>query len=238
VTLVVGHSSPATAPSTLGSFDDTTSAIYASLSSLRQADLSSGERRVEEDQVVSKSERTREQEALERAAANQADSGGGFFASVGDFVADVGSDLLHGNLAGAVHDAGRDLENAWSSPQFWHDLETGLEGVAILAGAVFTAGVGGAAVMAAAAVVGVAAGAGAGLSGARCEHFAATAEDASADATAAQGQLDHLQELTSDVLTDLKQEDQSHQRAIQSVAQAVQTRDQTSVTAASMTVRG
>jgi hypothetical protein len=238
VTLVVGHSSPATAPSTLGSFDDTTSAIYASLSNLRQADLSSGESRVEEDQVVSKQERTREQEALEEAAANQADSGGGLFASVGHFVVDVGSDLLHGNLAGAVHDAGHDLENAWNSPAFWHDLETGLEGVAILAGAVFTAGVGGAAVMAAAAGVAIAAGTGAGLSEARCEHFAATAEDASADATAAQGQLDHLQELTSDVLTDLKQEDQSHQRAIQSVAQAVQTRDQTLVTAASMSVRG
>jgi hypothetical protein len=238
MTLVVGHSSPATAPSTLGSFDDTTSAIYASLSGLRQADLSSGEARVEEHQVVSKQERTREEEALKQEAANQANSGGGFFASVGDFVVDVGSDLLHGDFAGAVHDAGHDLDNAWNSPQFWHDLETGLEGVAILAGAVVTAGVGGAAVIAAAVGVGIAAGAGAGLSGARCEHFAAAAEDASADATAAQGQIDHLQELTSDVLTDLKQEDQSHQRAIQSVAQAVQTRDQTLVTAASMSVRG
>jgi hypothetical protein len=238
VTLPVGHSSPATAPSTLGSFDDTTSEIYASLSDLRQADLSSGEARVEEHQVVSQQERTREQDALKREAANQADSGGGFFASVGDFVVDVGSDLLHADFADAVHDAGRDLESAWNSPAFWRDLETGLEGVAILAGAVFTAGVGGAVVMAAAAGVAIAAGTGAGLSEARCEHFAATAEDASADATAAQGQLDHLQELTSDVLTDVKQEDQSHQRALQSVAQAVQTRDQTLVTAASMTVRG
>jgi hypothetical protein len=238
VTPVTTRSSSAGSPPTLGSFDDDTSALYASLSNLRQGDLSLGESRVEEDQAASQRERAQEREAIKEEAANQANSGHGFFACVGDFFVDVVSDLAHGDFADAAHDAGRDLSDAWNSPKFWHDLETGLEGIAIVAAAVVTAGIAGVAVSATAVCVGAAAGAGAGLSEARCEHFAANAEDATANATAAQNGIDQLQELTSDVLTDVKQRDQSHERALQSLAQAVETHDQTLITAASTTVRG
>ncbi len=238
VTSVTASSPSSGSTPTFGSFDDGASALYASLSNLRQGDLSLGETHVEEDQAASQQERTREQEAIKQEAANQANSGHGFLASVGDFFVDVVSDLAHGDFADAAHDAGRDLSDAWNSPKFWHDLETGLEGIAIVAGTVATAGIGGVVVGATALCVGAVAGAGAGLSEARCEHFAANAEDATADATAAQNGVDQLQELTSDVLTDVKQRDQSHERALQTLAQAVESHDQTLVTAASTTVRG
>lgn len=212
--------------------------MYASLSTARQADLSVGEGRIETDQVKAEQERASEQEALKKAAANQANSGGGFFSSIGHLFEDVGKDLISGDLGDVIHDAGRDLEDAWNSPAFWHDLETGLEGLAIVAGAVFTAGIGGAVVLGTAAAVAGAAGVGAGLSAARNEHFAAASVDANADATEAQNQIDKMQDLTSDVLTDLKEDDQSHQRALQSVSEAIQTHDQATVTAASMSVKG
>ncbi len=91
--------------------------------------------------------------------------------------------------------------------------------------------------VAAATVSAVAAG-GAGLAGARVDHFEAVAEDASADATAAGNHLDELQQVTADVLADLKQTDKSHQRALASLTQSFQTSDQTLVTASSMTVKG
>ena len=238
MTPVTGSGSSTGPASTFSSFDDDASAMYASLSTLRQADLSLGRNRIEEDQAVSKEERAQEQEALKDEAANQADSGYGFFSCVGHFFSDVVGDIAQGHFGDAVHDAGRDLDEAWNSPSFWHDLKTGLEGVAIVAGAVVTAGVGGAVVGATALCVGAAAGVGVGLSEARVQHFAGAAEDATADATDAQNQIDQLQRFTSDALADLKQEDHSRQRAQQSLAQAVETNDQTPVTAASMKVRG
>jgi hypothetical protein len=242
VTPLTGSASSGGPSSTLSSFDNDASVVYASLSTLRQADLTMGRDRIEEDQAVSKEESAQEQEAIKKEAANQADSGDGFFSCVGHFVGDVVSDIVQGHFGDAVDDAGRDLGEAWNSPSFWHDLETGLEGIAIVAAAVTTAGIGGVvvggAVIAAAGCVGAVAGVGAGLSKARVLHFAAAAEDATADATDAQNHVDQLQQVTSNALADLKQESQSHERAIQSLAQTVETHDQTTVTAASMTVRG
>ena len=242
MTPLTGSASSAGPASTLASFDSDASAVYASVSTLRQADLSLGRDRIEEDQAVSKEERAQEQEAIKKEAANQADSGDGFFSCVEHFVGDVVSDIAQGHFGDAFSDAGRDLDAAWNSPSFWHDLETGLEGVAIVAAAVATAGIGGVvvggAVVAAAGCVGAVAGVGAGLSKARVLHFAASAEDATADATGAQNHIDQAQQVTSDALADLKGVDQSHQRALQSLAQAVETHDQTAVTAASMQIRG
>ncbi len=234
----IGSSPPTGAAPTLGPLDDGMSAIYASVSNLRQVDLSSGEKAVEEDQAVSQQERAREQAAIKQEEANQANSGRGFFSSIGHLIGDVAGDLVHGHFGDAIHDAGHDLGEAWNSPKFWHDLEVGLEGTAIVAAAVVTAGVGGAVVGAVAVGVGAAAGAGAGLAEARSEHFAAAAEDASADSTDAQDDIDHLQQVTKDVLSNVEQDDESHQRALQSVARAMETNDQTLVIAGSTTVRG
>ena len=89
--------------------------------------------------------------------------------------------------------------------------------------AVATAGAGGIVVAGVAETVGAVAGGAAGLAGARVDHFAAAAEDASADATAASSGIDELQQLTADVVADLKQTDQSHERALESLTQSIQT---------------
>jgi len=240
VTTSIGNAtSPATTAS-LGSYDDAMSALYTTISDLRQNDVAAGETGVEENETQQKQEETEQRAALQQEQSNQANSGGGFFSDVGHFFSDVASDVVHGRFGSAIDDAGRDLEDAWNSPHFWNDLKTDLEDVAIVATAVAatvtTAGVGG--VAGAALTVGALAGAGAGLASARVEHFEANAEDASADATAAGSDIDELQQLTADVIAGVKQSDESQERALESLTQAFETHDETLVTAASTPVKG
>jgi hypothetical protein len=241
MTAPIGNAAaPPGSGASLGADDDAMSALYTTLSEARQDDLTVGESRVEDSEVQQQQDEAQQRAAIQREQANQPNAGGGFLSEVGDFVSDVASDLVHGRFGSAVDDAGRDLANAWNSPKFWSDLKTGLEDIAIVATAVAatvtTAGVGGVAI-AAATVSAVAAG-GAGLASARVDHFEATAEDASAEATSAGDGAQAMQELATDVLADLKQTDQSHERALESLTQSIQIHDQTLVTASSMTVKG
>jgi hypothetical protein len=71
----------------------------------------------------------------------------------------------------------------------------------------------------------------------RVAHFAASAEDANADATAAGDDIARMQQLTTGVLADLKQSDETHQRTLASLTQSIQTNDQTLV-ATTTSVRG
>ena len=221
-------------------------ALYATLSEARQNDVSAGESQVAEDQVQQRNEEAQQRAAIQQEQANQANSGGGFFSDIGHFVSDVASDLIHGRIGDAFEDGGHDLEQAWNSPKFWSDLETGLQDVAIVAGAtalvVGSAGFAGVPVVAgmATAAAGTAAVAEAGskLAGARVAHFAAAAEDASADATADGDHIAQLQSLSSDAIATLKQSDQSHERALASLTQSIETNDQTLVEASSTTVKG
>jgi hypothetical protein len=242
VTTPVGITTTPGPTTSLGAYDDSMSVLYVTLSETRQNDVSVGENQVEENEVQQQRDEAQQRAAIQREQANQASSGGGFFAEVGHFLGDVASDLAHGRIGGAIDDGGRDLDEAWKSPKFWSDLKTGLEDVAMVAGAAaaaaMTAGVGTVAIAAAAATTAAVAGGAAGVAGLRVAHFAAAAEDASADATAAGDHIDQSQQLTADVLADLKQADQSHQHALASLVQAIQTNDQTFVVASSMTVKG
>src|SRR5579859_3102359 len=141
---------PAASSPSLGAYDDAMSTLYVTLSETRQNDVSVGESQVAENEVQQQSEQVQERAALQQEQANEASSGGGFFSEVGHFFSDVASDLAHGRIGSAVDDGGRDLEEAWKSPKFWNDLKTGLEDVAMVAGAaataVTTAGIGGVAI--------------------------------------------------------------------------------------------
>jgi hypothetical protein len=250
VTTSIGSLTTApTATPMLGSSDDPMDAMYAMLSEARQSDVSAGENQVDENEMKRQQDETQARAALQQEQANQANSGGGFFSDVGHFISDVARDIAHGHFGSAIDDGGRDLEAAWNSPKFWSDLKTGLEDVAMVAGAVTaavaTAGVGGIAIGAAVETAGAlaggtaaVAGGAAGLASARVAHFAAAAEDASADATAAQDGAQQIQQLTADVLAGIKETDQSHERALASLTQAIQTHDQCLDAASSMTVRG
>ena len=236
-------SAPASpAATTLGSYDDAMSALYTSLSDARQSDVTAGETQVEQDGTTRLEDEAKQRAALQRQQANEASSGGGLFADIGHFVSDVASDIVHGHFGSAVDDAGRDLSNAWNDPRFWSDLKTGLEDVAMVAAAVgaavTTVGVGGIAVATAAALAGAVAEGGAGLTGLRVAHFAATAQDASADAAAAGDDMARMQQLTKDAIADLKQRDQSHERALASLTQSIQINDATLVATTAQPLRG
>jgi hypothetical protein len=238
----VASAPPSPAVTTLGLYDDAMSALYTSLSEARQNDVAAGETQVEQDGSTRQEDEARQRAALQRQQANEPGAGGGFFADVGHFFSDVVSDIVHGHFGSAVDDAGRDLSNAWNDPGFWSDLKTGLEDVAIVAAAVgatvTTAGVGGMAIATAAAVTGAVAGGGAGLSGLRVAHFAASAEDASADATAAGDDITRMHQSTKDAIADLNQGDQSYERALASLTQSIETNDATLVATTPQPLKG
>lgn len=246
VTTPIGSSSsqPAQTPSTLDAFDDTMSELYTAMSKLRENDVEAGQGQVIANEAETQREESAERAAIQQEQANAANSGRGFFSSIGHIVGDVAGDLVHGRIGSAIDDGSRDVSEAWNSPEFWSDLTTGLKDVAEVAAAasavVLTAGAGvavGAAALAIGAVSATAT-AGAALAGVRSGQFAANAEDASADATAATDKMNELQQVTGDVISDLKQTDKSHARSLQSVTQAIQTNDDAAIAPASMTVRG
>jgi hypothetical protein len=68
--------------------------------------------------------------------------------------------------------------------------------------------------------------------------FAAAAQFASADATRARHDGEQMQQLVGWVVDEMKADDKSRQRALQSVQSAMQTNDQAAAAAASVTVRG
>jgi hypothetical protein len=247
VTTPIGSSSsqPAQTPSTLDAFDDTMSELYTAMSKLRENDVEAGQGQVIANEAETQREESAERAAIQQEQANAANSGRGFFSSIGHIVGDVAGDLVHGRIGSAIDDGSRDVSEAWNSPEFWSDLTTGLKDVAEVAAAasavVLTAGAAGVAVGAAALAIGAVsatATAGAALAGVRSGQFAANAEDASADATAATDKMNELQQVTGDVISDLKQTDKSHARSLQSVTQAIQTNDDAAIAPASMTVRG
>ncbi|HEY5146313.1 MAG TPA: hypothetical protein VII82_06085 [Polyangiaceae bacterium] len=246
MTTPIGSSSsqPAQTPSTLDAFDDTMSELYTAMSKLRENDVEAGQGQVIANEAETQREESAERAAIQQEQANAANSGRGFFSSIGHIVGDVAGDLVHGRIGSAIDDGSRDVSEAWNSPEFWSDLTTGLKDVAEVAAAasavVLTAGAGvavGAAALAIGAVSATAT-AGAALAGVRSGQFAANAEDASADATAATDKMNELQQVTGDVISDLKQTDKSHARSLQSVTQAIQTNDDAAIAPASMTVRG
>lgn len=247
MTTPIGSSSsqPAQTPSTLDAFDDTMSELYTAMSKLRENDVEAGQGQVIANEAETQREESAERAAIQQEQANAANSGRGFFSSIGHIVGDVAGDLVHGRIGSAIDDGSRDVSEAWNSPEFWSDLTTGLKDVAEVAAAasavVLTAGAAGVAVGAAALAIGAVsatATAGAALAGVRSGQFAANAEDASADATAATDKMNELQQVTGDVISDLKQTDKSHARSLQSVTQAIQTNDDAAIAPASMTVRG
>jgi hypothetical protein len=243
VTAPIAGNAPSTAPQ-LGADDDAMSQIYTVLSSLRANQLSVGEAHVDSDEEQVNQERDAQQAALQQAQANQANSGRGFFSSVGHFFSDVARDVSEGKFGSAFDDAGHDIADAWNSPQFMHDLKVGCEDIAIVAAAVATAvctygtGSAAAAVGAAAAITAASAAATAGGASVRVEQFAATATDANANATAADDHVQELQQLTSDILADLKQSDRASQRTTATLTQAMQTNDATVVAPSTTSVRG
>ena len=245
MTAPIGSSTtPPPAAPHLGSDDDTMSALYTMLSELRSDQAALGTSNVQNNEAEQERQRQLQAAALRQAEANQAGAGRGFFSSVGHFFSDVARDVEHGQFGQALSDAGHDVTDAFDSPEFWSDLKIGCEYVGIVAAAVATAvctygtGSTAAAIGAAAAITAVSAGATAGAAQVRGDDFAATADDANANAAAAGDQVSELQQVTSFVLQEIKQADEANQHATGTLAQAIQTNDQTVVAPAATSVRG
>jgi hypothetical protein len=217
------------------------STVFALLSQQRTVGLGLSEEGVQENQDEQTKALADQLAAIQREASNQSNSGSGFFGSIGKFVSDVADDLAHGNLGGALSDAGKDASAAWNSPHFWSDLQTGLEDISVVAAVVSQTaqelgGPVGVAVAAVASGVDEGANLGADLAGAREETFAAAAKGAEADALASKNDLGRLQTQVTTLLDNAKSSDQSLGRALDDVAGALSINGQTLVT--SVAVKG
>lgn len=285
--------------------NDAMTALYVMMSQQRQLGMQAGKNRVDENQKLRDGALADERAALQRQQANEADSGRGFFGSIGHLLRDVADDAVHLRADRAVTDAVHDTEDAWDSPAFWNDLEMGalatakvaaIVGSVAVTAATLGAGAPGIALAALALSVGgevvsetrvfgdgaskwVGLGmevAGAALSfggtlatsgasattralstvgavatttsgaadvvagGAHVRNgdFAASAQEASADAEAARQRSERMDELTKWVVDQLKDDDKSHERALQTLQGAMQTNNQTAVIAASVSLKG
>jgi len=115
------------------SLNDAMGALYLALSKQRQLSLRSDEATVQADQSLRDKDLTDEMAALARQMANEADSGRGFFDSIGHLFDDMARDFAGGRLGNLFDDIGADAEQAWNSPAFWNDLEKGAMAVAKVA---------------------------------------------------------------------------------------------------------
>lgn len=296
---------PEGAPLSGVTLNDAMSALYVMMSQQRQLGMQSGKNRVDENKKLRDAALSDERAALERQKANEADSGRGFFGSIGHLLGDVADDVVHLRVDRAVTDAVHDTEDAVNSPAFWSDLEKGALAVAKVAAIVGSVAVTAATLGAGAPAIAVVAlalsvggevvtetrvfgddaskwvglgleAAGAALSfggtlvtsgasvatralttvgavatttsgaadvvagGAHIRNgdFAANAQEASADAEAARHRSERMDELTKWVVDELKDDDKSQERALQTLQGAMQTNNQTAVIAASVSLKG
>jgi hypothetical protein len=235
-----GPSSDLLPPPTGGvAFEGDLSALFALFSQQRTTGLSLSQDGVQENKTLQATALANELAAIQREAANQSNSGRGFFGSIGKLVTDVVGDLAHGNVGDALSDANRDLGAAWNSPHFWSDLQNGLDEISVVGAAVSQAaqdigGPVGTAVAAVAISVDQGAELGADLAGAREETFAATAKNAEADSLVSKTDLGRFQTQVEALIDNAKSSDQSLGSALDDIAGALSTNDQTLVTSAAV----
>jgi hypothetical protein len=222
---------------------DAMTAIYSVLARLRTLDVTSGEQGVATNEARRNKALADELAAFARERANEAGSGQGLLGSIGHFVSQIAGDLLRCDVAKALNDAGNDIADAWNSPKFWSDVESGLAHLSVVADGFIEIGqrVGGDVGSIAASVStdvseaitlpGV-------LAHTRGQLFAAAATDARADAAGAKNDVDALERVASFLLDDIKQNDQSHAHAMDSVRGAILTNDKTIATASASVLRG
>jgi hypothetical protein len=119
--------------------NDAMSELYATVSKLRSDGMEDGKTQV----TMLKSQQDKAiadwRADIARRAAAEANSGGGFFSSIGKVLEDAVSDLSSGRFGKALEDVSSDAEAAWQSPAFWNDLEQGLLVVAKVAAVVGSA---------------------------------------------------------------------------------------------------
>jgi len=220
----------------LGPADDAMAKMYLAVADSQSSSLASGQAQVQQNTEALRKARAEEQAAMDQARANQADSGGGFFGAIADFVGDVVGDVVHGKFGQAVDDAARDISAAWNSPKFWNDLERGMTMVATVGAAAAkipnpVAVTIGAAVNMNATVI-------AGVAHIRTSEFAADAQDATADAQTATGRVDQVSREQDDVVDTVRNTCGIQTRTLATIAGAIETNDQTTAIAASTRVKG
>jgi hypothetical protein len=213
---------------------DGLASVYELLSRVRSLGFSLGEREVAVHRQVQAKAFADEVSAIHREEENQRGSGDGFFSCLSRFVGDVARDLLGGHVDAAVTDAGRDVDDAWNSPRLWDELEKGLADVAACASGIgsiagLAGGPVGAVVEATAQVVGEGASVGIALATSREEGFGASAMAARADVVWAKTVAARLGREISAAIEGEQSDDGSLARALESVAEASLTSNETVV---------
>jgi hypothetical protein len=128
---------PEAAPIAGPGIDDALALLYVAMSKLRESSTASGKSRVESTEEAKKVELQKEEAAHQRQEAAQ--SGPGFFGSIGHLLGDVAGDLATGRVDRVFDDGTKDVSAAVNSPGFWRDLEQGALWVAKVAAVVGSA---------------------------------------------------------------------------------------------------
>lgn len=111
------------APRADANADDAMAGLYALLVRTRDVGTARAESAIAARQNETKAALAREMDALARAKAHQADTGRGFFDSMGHIVTTAVDDVVHLRPSAALHHLENNVDAATNSPRFWADLE-------------------------------------------------------------------------------------------------------------------
>jgi len=115
------------------STNDAMAMLYTAMSRQNDEQMQSGQAGVTAKKLEHDAQLKEEQDAMAREEKAEGIGSKGLFASVTGMLKDVGSDLGTGRFDRVFSDTGADVNDAWHSPNFWHDVEFGAKYVAMAA---------------------------------------------------------------------------------------------------------
>jgi hypothetical protein len=121
------------APATGDGINDAMAMLYTASAEANTNQLVGGQAAVAARKLEHDAELKEEQDDLARQEKAEGIGSKGLFASVTGLVKDVGSDIGTGRFDRVFSDTGTDVNTAWHSPNFWHDVEFGAKTVGEIA---------------------------------------------------------------------------------------------------------
>jgi hypothetical protein len=124
---------PEPAASTGDGCNDAMAMLYTAMAGQSTQQMQTGEADVSAHKLEHDAELKEEQDDLAREQKAEGIGSKGLFASVTGLLKDVGSDVGKGHIDDVFRDTGADVNAAWHSPAFWHDVELGAKTVGEIA---------------------------------------------------------------------------------------------------------
>jgi hypothetical protein len=130
---------PEPAATTGDGTNDAMAMLYTAMAKQNEQQMQTGQAGVTAKKLEHDAQLKEEQDATAREQKAEGIGSKGLFASVTGMLKDVGSDVGTGRFDRVFRDTGADVNEAWHSPNFWHDVEFGAKTIAEIAAVIGSA---------------------------------------------------------------------------------------------------